>query len=84
MKTVVREIASLVIGLIGIVLAGVGMNQVLDIGSCASGGPYVIARPCPEGSDALFWLMFAADSCPLTMIPFPTNKASGVNSDNFG
>jgi hypothetical protein len=57
MKTVVRETASLVIGLIGIVLAGIGMNQVLDIGSCASGGPYVIARPCPEGSDALFWLM---------------------------
>jgi hypothetical protein len=58
MKTVVREIASLVIGLTGILLAGIGMNQVLDIGSCASGGPYVIARPCPEGSDALFWLMF--------------------------
>lgn len=57
MKTVVREIASLVIGVIGIVLAGIGMNQVLDIGSCASGGPYVIERPCPEGSDALFWFM---------------------------
>ncbi len=48
MKTVAREIASLVIGLIGIVLLGIGFNHVLDIGSCASGGPYAIARPCPE------------------------------------
>ncbi|WDZ84512.1 SHOCT domain-containing protein [Micromonospora cathayae] len=56
MKTVTREIAGLVIGLIGIVLLGIGLNGVLDIGSCASGGPYAITRPCPEGSDALFWL----------------------------
>ncbi|GLY25797.1 SHOCT domain-containing protein [Micromonospora sp. NBRC 101691] len=56
MKTAARDIASLVIGLIGIVLLGIGLNHVLDIGSCASGGPYVTARPCPEGSTALFWL----------------------------
>lgn len=59
MKTVAREIASLLIGLIGIVLLGIGLNQVLDIGSCVSGGPYVVAHPCPEGSTALFWLSAA-------------------------
>ncbi|MBB5867458.1 hypothetical protein F4553_000837 [Allocatelliglobosispora scoriae] len=59
MKPVVREVACLVIGLAGVVLLGIGLNQVLDIGSCASGGPYEIARPCPEGSDALFWLSMA-------------------------
>lgn len=56
MKTVAREIASLVIGLIGIVLLGIGLNHILDIGSCASGGSYAIARPCPEGSTVWFWL----------------------------
>ncbi|WP_416903048.1 hypothetical protein [Micromonospora echinospora] len=56
MKNVVREIASLVIGMTGIVLLGIGLNGVLDIGSCASGGPYAVTRPCPEGSGALFWL----------------------------
>ncbi|WP_327010772.1 SHOCT domain-containing protein [Dactylosporangium sp. NBC_01737] len=59
MKTVVRELASLVIGLTGIMLLGLGLNHVLDIGSCASGGPYAIARPCPEGSAAWFWLPVA-------------------------
>jgi hypothetical protein len=59
MKAVVREIASAVIGLTGIVLMGIGFNQILDIGSCASGGPYEITRPCPEGSDVLFWLAAA-------------------------
>ncbi|MEV0457312.1 SHOCT domain-containing protein [Catellatospora methionotrophica] len=58
MKSLVREGTSLVVGLVGIVLLGLGLNQVLDIGSCASGGPYVIARPCPEGHDSLFWLSF--------------------------
>jgi len=59
MNTVVREIASLVIGLTGVVLMALGLNHVLDIGTCASGGPYAITRACPEGSDAAFWMLFA-------------------------
>lgn len=59
MKTVAREIASLVIGLIGIGLLGIGLNHMLDIGSCASGGSYAIARPCPEGMAVWFWLPMA-------------------------
>lgn len=57
MKIVAREIVSLAIGLPGIVLLGVGLNHVLDIGSCASGGPYVITRPCPEDTAVWFWLL---------------------------
>ncbi|MGB2571751.1 SHOCT domain-containing protein [Micromonospora citrea] len=59
MKIAAREIASLVIGVTGIVLLGIGLNRVLDIGSCASGGSYAIARPCPEGTGAWFWLAMA-------------------------
>ncbi|MEV4481481.1 SHOCT domain-containing protein [Micromonospora coxensis] len=59
MKIAARETASLVIGLIGIVLLGIGLNRVLDIGSCASGGSYAIARPCPEGTTLSFWLAMA-------------------------
>lgn len=58
MNTVVREGASLVVGLTGTALLAVGLNQIIDIGSCVSGGPYVVANPCPEGSDTLFWLTF--------------------------
>ncbi|WP_433040346.1 hypothetical protein [Dactylosporangium sp. CS-033363] len=59
MNIVVREIVCVVVGLTGIVLLALGIDHVLDIGSCASGGPYVSARPCPEGTDGWFWTMIA-------------------------
>ncbi len=45
-----RAGASLLLGFTGIVVAGAGLNRLLDIGTCASGGPSVIARQCPEGT----------------------------------
>ena len=36
------------------VVVGYGIFQMLGIGTCASGGPYVSARPCPEGVAGLF------------------------------
>ncbi|WP_433199963.1 SHOCT domain-containing protein [Dactylosporangium sp. CS-047395] len=57
MNTLARQVVSLVVGLAGIVLLGIGINTVLDIGSCSSGGPYVSVRPCPEGTGTVFWLM---------------------------
>ncbi|MFI7435021.1 SHOCT domain-containing protein [Micromonospora haikouensis] len=59
MKAAAREIVSLVVGLTGIVLLGVGLDHVLDIGSCSTGGSYVVARPCPEGSAVWFWVPMA-------------------------
>jgi hypothetical protein len=59
MKAVVREVVSLVVGLIGIVFLGIGLDHVLDIGSCASGGSYATAPPCPEGTGNWFWLLMA-------------------------
>lgn len=38
----------------------VSLTSLLDTGTCASGGPYVIARPCPEGTDADGLLLAAA------------------------
>jgi hypothetical protein len=56
--------ADLLLYLVGVygvafALTGVwlGMRSVMDIGgSCASGGPYQIATPCPEGVDVLLTL----------------------------
>jgi hypothetical protein len=37
-----------------ITVAFLGMRAVLDVGGqCASGGPYVVATPCPDGT----WLL---------------------------
>ena len=52
MKLTMREMLSLAIGLGGIALMGIALSKVLDTGTCASGGPYAIARECPKGSDA--------------------------------
>ncbi|WP_426504412.1 SHOCT domain-containing protein [Dactylosporangium sp. McL0621] len=50
MKISVRETLSLVIGLSGVALLGIGVSKLLDTGTCGSGGPHVIARECPKGS----------------------------------
>lgn len=36
-----------------------GFAETVSIGTCASGGPYVIAQECPEHADSVFWLLFA-------------------------
>src|SRR5215218_3516379 len=40
------------------VAVGYGINQMLQIGTCASGGPYVVARECPDGTTAIFFALF--------------------------
>jgi hypothetical protein len=54
--------ATLVVSLLA--LAGLaaliyGVHDLLQIGTCASGGPYVSARPCPKGTGASILLVMA-------------------------
>ena len=56
-----RTLALYLIGIAGlafsITILFIEMRAVLDVGgSCADGGPYVSAQPCPDGT----WLMFLA------------------------
>jgi hypothetical protein len=34
----------------GVAVFGFSLYQLMKTGTCASGGPYVSARPCPEGT----------------------------------
>jgi hypothetical protein len=45
-----RGLAGLVIGLAGVVAVTVALTQLLKAGTCASGGPYVIARQCSSAA----------------------------------
>lgn len=36
------------------------LTALLDTGTCASGGPYEISRPCPEGTDTDAYLLMAS------------------------
>lgn len=45
----------------GLILFNATLQELLDIGTCASGNtPYQIARPCPEGTGAKIGLLFAS------------------------
>jgi hypothetical protein len=56
--------AKTVLGVV-FILAGVGalgysIYELAQIGTCASGGPYVSARECPEGTGTLIVAIFPA------------------------
>ncbi len=48
MRMTIRAAASLVLGFAGIIVLGLGVNRLIDAGSCSSGGPSTIARQCPQ------------------------------------
>lgn len=45
----------MVAGLAGLVMLAAGLNHMLNIGSCSSGGPYVSTRTCPSGT--IWWTL---------------------------
>ncbi|MEZ5186206.1 MAG: SHOCT domain-containing protein [Candidatus Nanopelagicales bacterium] len=77
-----RRILVMFLGLIivstGLTLVFLSMRAVMDIGgSCASGGPYVIAQPCPEGTAALLPLGIIGGLIGLWMYAVTSSKLPG-------
>ena len=59
MRYVICTFIAMALFAFGWVTMGYGIFQMLQIGTCASGGPYVPARPCPDGAEGLFWALSA-------------------------
>ena len=57
MKYVLRTFIAMTLFAFCWVAVGYGINQMLQIGTCASGGPYVSARQCPEGTEAVIYAL---------------------------
>lgn len=53
MRYVVRTVLGFGLLVTCWVIFGYGIYHLLQIGTCASGGPYEIARPCPDGTAKL-------------------------------
>jgi hypothetical protein len=53
MKYVIRTFLAMTLFAFCWVAVGYGIFQLLGIGTCASGGPYVSARQCPDGTGGL-------------------------------
>lgn len=49
-----------VIAVAALALACVELARLMDTGTCASGGPYVSANPCPEGTGTQILLLMGA------------------------
>jgi hypothetical protein len=58
MKYVVRTFIAMTLFAFCWVVIGYGINQMLQIGTCASGGPYEVARECPDGTGGIFFSLF--------------------------
>jgi hypothetical protein len=62
----------------GLTLVFLSMRAVMDIGGmCASGGPYVIAQPCPDGAVALMPLGIVGGLIGLWMYAVASSKLPG-------
>jgi hypothetical protein len=55
----VKAVGGAAIFIGSVVLFNVELLKLLDVGTCASGGPYVSARPCPDGTGTSMLLMIA-------------------------
>jgi hypothetical protein len=56
----VRALLGIALILGGVGVFGYGVYGLVDIGTCASGGPYQSARECPEGTGTLIVSLFPA------------------------
>ncbi|MDQ2675289.1 MAG: SHOCT domain-containing protein [Actinomycetota bacterium] len=65
MKYVLRTVIGLGLEVAGIVAVSYAIYKLLGVGTCASGGPYEIARECPEGTE---WLGLAIPASVFVML----------------
>ncbi len=61
---------------------GYAIYQMLQVGTCASGGPYVSARPCPGGTAAMGLTLFAAIIVLLIGAGIWATRGKAPGSDN--
>lgn len=80
--TTIRRAVVMAVGLAitsaGLTLVFLGMRAVMDVGGyCASGGPYVIAQECPQGTAALIPLGIIGGLIGLAMYAVTSAKLPG-------
>lgn len=83
-----RRIIVMFVGMImlaaGMTMLFLGMRAVMDVGGmCASGGPYVVAQPCPEGTAALMPLGIVGGLIGLAMYTVSAAKLPGPRLSVF-
>ena len=82
MRYVVRTLIGFGLIVFAWVALGYAIYQLLQIGTCASGGPYVSARQCPSGTERLGLMIFAGIASILAGAWIYSGRGSAPGSDN--
>jgi hypothetical protein len=61
-----KGIPVILVGLAGVVAQCIAFPHLLKIGTCASGGPYVIANPCPSGTAT--WILLIGGGMTVSIL----------------
>ena len=78
MRYVIRTFLAMTLFAFCWVAVGYGIYQMLQVGTCASGGPYVSARQCPDGTEAIVFALIGGDPAALRRrrdLPRPRHAA---------
>jgi hypothetical protein len=87
MKYVVRTFISMFLFAFCWVAVGYGLYQALQVGTCASGGPYLIAQECPDGMGWIFAALMAGYIIPFFAAGLYLTRGTppgGPTPDNAG
>src|SRR5688572_14851443 len=81
MKYVVRTLLGMGLFAFCWVAFGYSIYQLLQVGTCASGGPYAIARECPGGMERLIFSMVGSVFLLFVAIPIYGTRGAPPGSD---
>ena len=81
MRYVIRTLLGLGLFAFSWVLLGYSIYQLLQVGTCASGGPYSIARECPEGMERLIFTMIGGIVGPFVALPIYGTRGAPPGSN---
>jgi len=81
MRYVVRTLLGMAIFAFCWVAVGYSIFQLLQVGTCASGGPYAIARECPDGMGRLIVTLIGGIFLLFVAIPIYGSRGAPPDTD---
>ena len=81
MKYAIRTVLGMGMFAFAWVLVGYSIFQLLQVGTCASGGPYAIARECPGGMERLIFSLLGGVVLLFVAIPVYAGRGAPPGSD---
>jgi hypothetical protein len=82
LRYILRTLIGLSVMVASITLISYAVFQLLQIGTCASGGPYEVARECPPGTERIMFAIFPAVLVMLGAAALYASRGTPPGSDD--